>query len=81
MIALLIAAAGVPYGGQLPLPAPLSSRGEARTVIDRQLQVPPRQGPRGGVSPEEAERIMNRYLGTIGVMMQPTSTTRSGTPQ
>ena len=81
MIALLIAAAGVPAGGQLPMPAPLSSRGEARTVIERQLQAPLRQGPRGGVSAEEAERIMNRYLGSIGVLMQPNSTARSGTPQ
>jgi hypothetical protein len=80
MIALLIAAAAPAYG-QAPLPNPLASRSEARTVVDRQLQSPPRQGPRGGVSPEEAERIMARYLDSIGARLQRGSDTQSGPQQ
>jgi hypothetical protein len=81
MIAILIAAAAAGYGPSGPVLTPLSSRGEARTVIEQQLRSPPRPGQRGGVSPEEADRIMARYLASIGVSLQPNSSTQSGPQQ
>jgi hypothetical protein len=66
MIALLLSAAAATANPAPFLPNPLSSQGEARTVIEQQLRSPPRQGPRGGVSPEEADAIMTQYLASIG---------------
>lgn len=67
MFAVILAAAAA-------VPAPLlrnswSPTSEARTVLDRQLRSPPRENAAGGVSPEEADAIMARYLASIGTTL------------
>jgi hypothetical protein len=68
MIALMILAAA-PSALQTP-PPPLPMDSEARRVIDRQLASPPRSGPAAGLSPEEADKINERYLASIGARLE-----------
>ena len=78
-ILLLAAAAAMP--GPL-LPDSWSPRGEARTVIDRQMRAPPRENAAGGLTPEEADAIMARYLSLIGAPLgQGQQPARSVPPQ
>jgi hypothetical protein len=55
----LAAAASAP-----PIPAP--ARTEARTVVEAQLNTPPRYGPAGGLTANEASLVEQRYLQSIG---------------
>jgi hypothetical protein len=63
------------------LPNSWSPKGEARTVIDRQLRSPPRENGTGGLSPEEADAIMAHYLASIGATMDQAQPTKRSAPQ
>ena len=82
MFVLLLAAVAATPGPVLP--NSWSPKGEARTVMDRQLRSPPRENAAGGLSPEEADAIMGHYLGTIGTTLgqgQQPSAARNAPPQ
>ncbi len=77
MILLMLAAAAAPSPS---MPLPRSDQGQARTIVERQLVSPPRAGPSGGVSAEEADMIMQHYLSSIGKPVR-TDTGSSATSQ
>lgn len=72
MMILMILAAAVASSGPDALPAqpsPLPLTGEARTVLERQFASPPRGGNEVGLSAEEADAVMARYIASIGTKL------------
>jgi len=68
MIAILLAAAAA---AESPRPAPALHQGEARSVMEAQLAVPPRTDADAGLDPDEADMILKRYLASVGQTLAP----------
>jgi hypothetical protein len=62
-IIMAVAAAATASGSPIPS-APMLS--ETRTVIEAQLNSPPRSGRDGGLTPDEAAIVEQHYLESIG---------------
>lgn len=72
MMILMILAAAAASSGQDALPAqpsPPLLAGEARAVLARQFASPPRGGNEVGLSAEEADAVMARYIASIGAKL------------
>jgi hypothetical protein len=78
MMLMLLAAAAAASSASAQRASPVPPAGEARNVVERQFLSPPRSGAAAGLTADEAEVVMKRYLASIG---QPVADDRQVQPK